>query len=50
MAISVLLQVERVCVHGQSAGTGYSLPPMRTQVAIIGAGPAGLLLAHLLHQ
>ena len=23
---------------------------MRTQVAIIGAGPAGLLLAHLLHQ
>ena len=23
---------------------------MRTQVAIIGAGPAGLLLAQLLHQ
>jgi p-hydroxybenzoate 3-monooxygenase len=27
-----------------------SLALMRTQVAIIGAGPAGLLLAHLLHQ
>jgi p-hydroxybenzoate 3-monooxygenase len=25
------------------------MPAMRTQVAIIGAGPAGLLLAHLLH-
>ncbi|WP_106400993.1 4-hydroxybenzoate 3-monooxygenase [Actinocorallia populi] len=25
-------------------------PPTRTQVAIIGAGPAGLLLAHLLHR
>src|SRR5213082_2146774 len=24
-------------------------PPARTQVAIIGAGPAGLLLSHLLH-
>ena len=23
---------------------------MRTQVGIIGAGPAGLLLAHLLHR
>ena len=23
---------------------------MRTQVGIVGAGPAGLLLAHLLHQ
>jgi p-hydroxybenzoate 3-monooxygenase len=31
-------------------GNGYSLALMRTQVAIIGAGPAGLLLAHLLHQ
>jgi p-hydroxybenzoate 3-monooxygenase len=31
-------------------GSGYSLALMRTQVAIIGAGPAGLLLAHLLHQ
>jgi p-hydroxybenzoate 3-monooxygenase len=29
---------------------GYSLALMRTQVVIIGAGPAGLLLAHLLHQ
>ena len=27
-----------------------SLPPQRTQVAIIGAGPAGLILAQLLHQ
>jgi len=26
------------------------LMPERTQVAIVGAGPAGLLLAHLLHQ
>jgi p-hydroxybenzoate 3-monooxygenase len=25
-------------------------PPMRTQVAIVGAGPAGLLLSHLLHR
>lgn len=25
------------------------MPTMRTQVAIVGAGPAGLLLAHLLH-
>src|ERR1700730_12263563 len=31
-------------------GNGYSLALMRTQVAIIGAGPAGLLLAHLLYQ
>jgi len=31
-------------------GNGYSLALMRTQVAIIGAGPAGLLLAQLLHQ
>jgi p-hydroxybenzoate 3-monooxygenase len=44
------IQVERVCVHGQPPGDGYSLALMRTQVAIIGAGPAGLLLAHLLHQ
>src|ERR1700730_16065398 len=31
-------------------GNEYSLALMRTQVAIIGAGPAGLLLAHLLYQ
>src|SRR5438105_12800582 len=30
------IQVERVCVHGQQAGNGYSLALMRTQVAIIG--------------
>ena len=28
---------------------GMEAPPLRTQVAIIGAGPAGLMLAHLLH-
>ncbi|ROZ43107.1 4-hydroxybenzoate 3-monooxygenase [Rhodococcus sp. WS3] len=26
-----------------------SLPPIRTQVGIVGAGPAGLMLSHLLH-
>jgi p-hydroxybenzoate 3-monooxygenase len=26
------------------------MPRVRTQVAIVGAGPAGLLLAHLLHR
>ena len=31
-------------------GFDASLPAMRTQVAIIGAGPAGLLLSHLLAQ
>ena len=29
---------------------GYSLMHMRTQVGIVGAGPAGLMLSHLLHR
>src|SRR5690606_20468843 len=36
--------------HGPGAGPGLPvLSGMRTQVAIVGAGPAGLLLGHLLH-
>ena len=34
--------------HGVKQGTGVQVT--RTQVAIVGAGPAGLVLAHLLHR
>src|SRR5690242_6241250 len=44
------VQVRRGPVHGRNRARGGMLPPpMRTQVAIVGAGPAGLLLAQLLH-
>src|SRR5690606_11006980 len=36
--------------HIVNNSTACHTGPMRTQVAIIGAGPAGSLLAHLLHQ
>src|SRR5450432_1290881 len=32
-----------------AAGTDKGVTKLQTQVAIIGAGPAGLLLSHLLH-
>ena len=35
---------------GLTAGHGGGEDAMRTQVGIIGAGPAGLMLSHLLHQ
>jgi p-hydroxybenzoate 3-monooxygenase len=39
-----------VKASSRNAGlSGSKLAPMRTQVGIIGAGPAGLLLSHLLH-
>lgn len=50
--------MERVFAHGSQSGTvGLPFPPsrrsavnIRTTVAIIGAGPAGLLLGHLLEK
>src|SRR6266516_1247653 len=35
---------------GHPAGNGRTLAAVRTQVGIVGAGPAGLLLSQLLHQ
>src|SRR5215468_256001 len=43
------MQGDRRYVHGAPGGTARCLASMRTQVAIIGAGPAGLMLAQLLH-
>ena len=49
MTASQKVQVARRPVHGRAADGERCSPGMRTQVAIIGAGPAGLLLAQLLH-
>src|SRR5579862_8346115 len=39
-----------MAIRREQASVGSMTQPIRTQVAIIGAGPAGLLLAQLLHQ
>src|SRR3546814_4469842 len=40
--------IEKVA-RPRGMGTAREDMPMRTQVGIVGAGPAGLLLSHLLH-
>src|SRR5262245_37293659 len=45
---AIAAAVDRPCFP--TAGTVMANFPPRTQVGIIGAGPAGLLLAHLLHR
>src|SRR5690242_10710912 len=45
--------VSRPADYARPRPSGYTRPrrlTMRTQVGIVGAGPAGLLLAHLLHR
>src|SRR5439155_3772830 len=45
----LLVPDRRRVAHRRGAGRGLDDRLMRTQVGIVGAGPAGLLLSHLLH-